>query len=115
MVSFDNFDACMDRAKDSQFPSVSLDDFEATPYALLCYITKPVRAQDNTIFFVLYHMYLHMLVNQHPHLSLSLYKQYMFVTNFKAEFHIIYIHARRDTKNTWNPLPYLVTENDLLA
>lgn len=55
-----------------------------------------------------------MLVNQHPHLSPSLYKKYSSIAKFKANFHKIYILAHKDTKKTWHPLPYLVIEDNLL-
>lgn len=56
-----------------------------------------------------------MLMNHHFHLPPSLYEQYIFVTKYKTDFHRIYIQARKDTRKTWHPLPYLVTKNDLLA
>lgn len=70
---------------------------------------------DNKILFVLYHMDFHLVVNQHPHLSLSLYKQYSIVTKYKAYFYRVYIQAHKDTKKKWHALPYLVTEDDMLA
>jgi len=55
-----------------------------------------------------------MVVNQHPRLSPSLYDQYHNIAEFKAEFHRVYVKARKDLMETWNALPYLVTEDVLL-
>ena len=56
-----------------------------------------------------------MLVNQHAHLSPSLHKQYTSIVKFKVDFHRIYIQIRKDKKETWNPMPYLVIVDDFLA
>lgn len=101
--------------KHSQFPMIHLDVCEAMKYALLWYTTKPMRAQDNIMFFILYHMDLHMLVSQHSRLSPTLYEKYSSVMKFKAEFHIIYIQVHMDTRKTWHSLPYLAIEDDLLT
>ena len=70
---------------------------------------------ENKIFLVVMVMDLHMVVNQYPRLSPSLYKQYCHIAEFKEDFHRAYVKARKDPMETWHPLPYLVTEDDLLA
>lgn len=60
-------------------------------------------------------MVLHMVVNQYPRLSPSLYEKYQNITTFKAYFQRVHIKAQKDPMETWHPPPYLVTEEDLLA
>jgi len=67
------------------------------------------------IFFAVMEMDLHMVVNQHPRLSPSLYKQCCHITNFKMDFHRAYVKAMKDPTRTWHPFPYLVTEDDLFT
>jgi len=56
-----------------------------------------------------------MVVNQHPRLSSSLYDQYRNITEFKVDFHRIYVKARKDLIETWNPIPYFFAEDELLG
>jgi len=100
-------------SKDSQFPQVPKDTCEVMRYASLWFTIQPSCAQENIIFFVLYYMDLHMLVNQHPRLSPSLYEKYSSVAKFKAYFHKVYIQVCRDTNKKWHALPYMVIEHDL--
>jgi len=101
--------------QDLYFPPIEENMCEVMRYASVWYTKETSRAQVNIILFVFYHMDLHMLVNQCPILSPSLYQKYTFVAKFKVDFHRIYLQARKDTMKTWNPLPYLVTEDDIVT
>lgn len=48
--------------------------WKAASYALLWFTKELIHEIEIQIFFVLMLMDLHMVVNQHPRLSLSLYK-----------------------------------------
>lgn len=92
---------------------VDFDVCKEAWYASLWHTIEKTRAQENHVFFVLYHMDLHMVVKNHPRLSPSLYHQYNAVAKFKAEYHRIYVQAQMDTMKTWHPLPYLATKDDI--
>jgi len=93
--------------EDTQFPPIEEDVCEAVRYASSWHTTQPEHTLENKIFFILYQMDLHMLINQHPHLSLRLHKQYSPVARFKVDFHRLYIHARREMKKEWHVFPYM--------
>lgn len=74
-----------------------------------------ITTMENMNFFVILSMDFHMVVNQYPRLSPILYEQYCNIATFKVDFHRVYIKARKDPMETQHPLPYSVTEYDLLA
>lgn len=47
-------------------------------------------------------------------LSLFLFQEYRSIAKFKAYFCHVYICAKRDYKEVWYELPYLVTREDIL-
>jgi len=48
---------------EAQFPQVSIDTCKVSRYDSMWFTAKKSRTQENQIFFVMYHMDLHMLVN----------------------------------------------------
>jgi len=76
---------------------------------------EPMHTTKNRIFFVVMAMDLHMVVNQHPRPSPSLYKQYIHTAYFKEDFHKDYVKVMKDPTKTWKPLPYLVTKYDFIT
>jgi len=76
-------------------------------------IKDPERIKESKIFWILVEMDLHIVISQWPRLSPTLFEQLRAFTEFKAEFHNVYIWARRDPKQIWHKLPYLVSETDV--
>lgn len=54
-----------------------------------------------------------MAFNQCPRLSPNLFMQLSAYAEFNADFHRVYIQARKDQEKKWHPLPYLVSETDV--
>ena len=48
-------------------------------------------------------------INRKPRLSPTIYTSLQSFTEFKADFHHVFIMARKDPTKTWNNLPYLET------
>lgn len=59
-------------------------------------------------------MDMHTVVSQRPRLSPTLFENYRGVAGFKADFHRVYIKARKDLDEIWYPLTYLVTKLDIM-
>lgn len=91
-----------------EFPTMDLDICEAMWYASLWASKDPIRAMENKMFSVLFEMELHMVINQWSQLSLALFSQYRDVPKFKANFHNVYICAKKDLMEDWHAMPYLV-------
>lgn len=102
--------------EDSQYPLVASDVYESMWYASMWYTTKPMHEHDNRmLFFYISYGLTHVGNKPDTRLSPILYKQYKSITNFKDDFHRIYTLAHNEKMKTWHPLPYLVTDDDLLA
>lgn len=56
---------------------------------------------------------MHMVVNQQPRLSPTLFTQLSAYAKFKAYFHGVSIKARKDPEKKWNLLLYMVTYMDI--
>lgn len=92
-----------------------MDVYEEMRYASLWFTKEMAHTEENNILFLVMVMDMHMVVNRYPRLSLSLYKIYHHIAEFKVEFHRVYVKVRKDPMETWHPLPYLVMEYDRLA
>ena len=97
--------------EDSQFPPIERDLPETTKYASL-WATKDVhRTRDSKIFWVFMELKIKMGINCKPWLSSTVYNNLQSFTEFKVDFHHVYIRARKDPTKKWNELPYLGTDD----
>jgi len=84
---------------------------EAVKYASLWEPRDMQRIRDINIFWVFMEMNISMGINCKPHLLPTVYNSLQSFTEFKAEFHHVYIRACKDPAKTWNELPCLATDD----
>jgi len=96
--------------EDSQFSMITQDLPEAAKYASLWATRDAQRIRESKIFLVLMEMNIKMGINCKPRLSLTVYNSLQIFTEFKADFHHVFIKVQKDPTQTWRELPYLVTD-----
>ena len=97
--------------EDSQFPTNARDLPEAAKYASMWATTDTHGIQDSKIFWVSMEMNIIMGINRKPWLSPTIYNILESFTEFKAEFHHIYLRVCKDPAKKWNELPYMATDD----
>jgi len=88
--------------------------YKAMKFTSLWVMKYPKCIMEKKIFWVSFESDLQMVINQRPRLSPSLHTQYTNIAHFKASFHNLSIHEKKDATGTWHKLPYLVAEDDIM-
>lgn len=60
-------------------------------------------------------MNIRMGINRKPRLLPTVYNSLQSFVEFKADFHHVFIKARKDPMKMWHELPYLVTDDVIFA
>lgn len=97
--------------EDNQFPTIARDLPEATKYASLWATKDANQIRDSKIFWVFMEKNIRMGINLKSQLSPTIYNNLQSFAEFKADFHNIFLRARKDLAKKWNELPFIATDD----
>jgi len=72
------------------------------------------RVKKRKVFWVLMEVSIHAAINRKPRLSPTIFEQLSGHVEFKADFHHVYIWARKDLDQKWYDIPYLATDDAII-